>query len=119
MHLTLLELKGICDGVGFKDQVTLATLDVIMSELQSEGDDKQYDEVLDRQRTLGSIRRQIASAEQQSIQPISRVEADAAAARTAFAKWESVNGAQIEKLRSNVDERASAVPEALERSVRP
>jgi exonuclease SbcC len=104
MHLSLLELKGICDGVGLKDQVTLATLDVIMSEFQSEGDEKQYDEALDRQRTLSSIRRQIASAEKRSVQPISRAEADAAAARTAFAKWESVNGAQIEKLRSNVND---------------
>jgi exonuclease SbcC len=104
MHLSLLELKRICDGVGLKDQVTPATLDVIMSELQSEGDEKQYDEALDRQRALGSIRRQVAFAEEQSVQPISRAEADAAAARTAFAKWESVNGAQIEKLRSNVSE---------------
>lgn len=104
MHLSLLELKGICDGVGLKDQVTPMTLNVIMSELQSEGDEKQYDEALDRQRSLGSIRRQIASAEEQSAQPISRAEADAAAARTAFAEWESVNGAQIEKLRSNVNE---------------
>lgn len=104
MNLSLLELKGICDGVGLKDQVTPATLDVIMSELQNKGDEKQYEEALDRQRTLGSIRRQIASAEEQSVQPISRAEADAATARTAFAKWESVNGAQIEKLRSNVNE---------------
>jgi exonuclease SbcC len=104
MHLSLLELKAICDGVGFKDQVTPTTLNVIMSELQSEGDEKQYDEVLDRQRSLGSIRRQIASAEEQSAQPISRTEADAATARTAFAEWESVNGAQIEKLRSKINE---------------
>jgi exonuclease SbcC len=104
MHLSLLELKEISEAVGWKDQVTPATLDPIMSELQSEEAEKQYDEVLDRQRTLGSIRRQIASAEEQSAQPISRAEADAAVARTAFAEWESVNGAQIEKLRSNVNE---------------
>jgi exonuclease SbcC len=104
MDSSLLELKRICDELGYKDQVTPATLNGIMSELQSEGDEKQYDEVLDRQRTLGSIRRQIASAEEQSAQPISRAEADAAAARTAFAEWESANGSQIEKLRFNINE---------------
>jgi exonuclease SbcC len=104
MDSSLLELKKICDELGYKDQVTPATLTGIISELQSEGDEKQYDEVLDRQRTLGSIRRQIASAEEQSAQPVSRAEADAAAARTAFAEWESVNGSQIEKLRLNINE---------------
>jgi exonuclease SbcC len=104
MHSSQLELRGICDEIGLKDQVTTATLDVIMAELRSEGDEKEYNDVLDRQRSLGSIKRQIASAEEQSAQPISRAEADAAAARTAFAEWESVNGGQIEKLRSNVNE---------------
>jgi exonuclease SbcC len=104
LQSSLSELKAICTGVGLKDQVTLATLNTILSELQNEGDEKAFDEVLDRQRILSSIKRQIASAEKQSAQPISRVEADAATAHTAFAEWESVNGDQIEKLRSNVNE---------------
>jgi DNA repair protein SbcC/Rad50 len=104
MDSSLLELKRICEGIELKDQVTPATLDAIISELRKEADEKEYDNVLDHQRTLGSIRRQIASAEAQSAQPISRAEADAAAARTAFGEWESVNGGQMDKLRSNVNE---------------
>ena len=101
---SLSELQTICDDIGLKGQVTAAMLNVIVSELRSEDDEKAYGKVLDRQRTLGSIKRQIASAEEQSAQPISRAEAEAAAARRAFAEWESVNGDQIEKLRSKVNE---------------
>jgi len=104
MQKSLSELKTICDGIDLKDQVTPETLDVILSELRSEGDEKAYGEVLDRQRTLGSIKRQIASAEQESGQPISVAEADAAASQSAFAEWESINGDQIDKLRSTINE---------------
>jgi exonuclease SbcC len=100
----LSELKAICEKLGLKNQVMPATLDLILSEIRSETDEKAYDAVLDRQRILGSIRRQVASAEEQSSQPISRAEADAAAAQKEFAEWESVNGNQIEKLRSKVGE---------------
>jgi exonuclease SbcC len=101
---SLSELNAICDGIGLKNQVTPATLNLILSDLQSEADEKAYDEVRDHQRTLGSIKRQVASAEAQSAQPVSRVEADAAAARRAFVEWELSNGDQIGKLRSKVNE---------------
>lgn len=87
MQSSISELKAICDRIGLKNQVTPSMLDVILPQLRSEGDEKAYGDVLDRQRTLGSIKRQITSAEQQSAQPILRAEADAAAARRAFAEW--------------------------------
>ena len=101
---SLSELKAVCDGIGLTNQVTQATLNLILSDLQSEADDKAYNEVLDHQRNLGSIKRQIASAEEQSAEPVSRLEADAAAARAAFVEWELSNGDQIGKLRSKVNE---------------
>lgn len=104
IQVSLSELNVICGGIGLKDQVTPATLNLILSELQNEGDEIAYDQLLRRQRTLRSIRGQIASAEVQSAQPISLAEADAASARRAFTEWESVNGGQVEKLRSKVNE---------------
>ena len=101
---SLSELKAICDGIGLADQVTPATLNVILSDMLSGADEKAYNEVLDNQLNLGSIKRQIASAEEQSAEPVSRLEADASAARTAFVEWESINGDQIGKLRSKVNE---------------
>lgn len=104
IQASLLELNSICAQIGVKVEVTPATLNLVISDLRSEADEKAYDGVLDSQRALGSIRRQIASAKEKSAEPISSVEADAAAAQKAFVEWELVHGAQIEKLRSKVNE---------------
>ena len=104
MQSSLSDLKAICDEIGLKSKVTPSMLDAIVAELRGEDDEKAYGGVLDRQRTLAAIKRQIASAEEQSAQPISRAEADAAAARRAFTEWESVNGDRIKRLRTKVNE---------------
>lgn len=103
MQSSLSELSVICMELGLIHQVLPEALSLISAELESEGDEKAYSEVLDRQRTLASIQRQVASAQEQSSKPMSLVESDAAAARAALAAWEIASGEQIEKLRSKID----------------
>lgn len=104
IQASLLDLKSVCAQIGLKIEATLATLNLVISDLRTEADEKAYEGVLDNRRTLGSIMRQIAAAKENSAEPVSSVEADAAAAQKAFIEWELSHGTQIGKLRTKVNE---------------
>jgi DNA repair protein SbcC/Rad50 len=80
----------------------VGSVEVISQTLRSEDDERLYQVVLDRQRRLNSIEREIASALQSSNLPASTVEVDSVAASNAYAAWELANGETIAKLQSRI-----------------
>ncbi len=98
------ELKEVGSELGLTSQILPTALDFILLELKKDDETKEYDQLIDRQRTLNSIRRQIASSEANVLQPASQAEAEAAAARAAFATWERTNSESLAALRARITE---------------
>jgi len=96
------ELQGICKSLGYEIAVNEDSVEVISLALRSEDDEKLYAEILDRQRRLNSIEREIASALQSSNLPVPTAEVDALAASEAYAAWDLANGETIAKLQSRI-----------------
>jgi DNA repair protein SbcC/Rad50 len=96
------DLEVICRSLGLTAAVNVGSVEVISQTLRSEDDERLYQVVLDRQRRLNSIEREIASALQSSNLPASTVEVDSVAASNAYAAWELANGETIAKLQSRI-----------------
>ncbi len=98
------ELKEIGGELGLTSQILPNAVDFILLEMKKDDETKEYDQLIDRQRTLNSIRRQIASADGNVLQPTSQAEAAAAAARSALATWEQANSEALAALRLRITE---------------
>lgn len=103
------ELKEVGSGLGLTSQIFPTALESIFLELKKDDETKEYDQLTDQQRTLNSIRRQIALSEVNIVQPASQAEAEAAAARVAFATWEQTNSEMLAALRARITELLPAV----------
>jgi exonuclease SbcC len=104
IEASLDELKEVGSELGLTSQILPTALDFILLELKKDDETKEYDQLIDRQRTLNSIRRQIASSEANVLQPASQAEAEAAAALAAFAIWEQTNSEPLAALRARITE---------------
>lgn len=104
LQTSVLELKVLCDALGIKGEMQEASVERIMTDLRRSDDEIAYTRVLDQQRRLASLQREIALAERESEQPVSEAETNAATARDAYARWESLNGDQLSRLRSRINE---------------
>lgn len=104
LHAALSELNTICNALGLKHEVNENTLEAISPDLRSGDDEKLYEQILDGQRRLGAIKREIASADERSEQPLSQSESEATAIRAAYSKWDAANSQELLRLRSKVSE---------------
>lgn len=100
----LVELQTLCNSLGLELTASEDSVEVISQALRDDANEKRYEQALDRRRRLSSIRREIASAEQMTTQPISAAESDAVAASEAYKAWDRNNGDELAKLHSRVRE---------------
>jgi exonuclease SbcC len=98
------EMKEVGSELRLRSQIVPVAMESILLELKKADETKEYDQLIDRQRMLHSIRRQIASSEANVLQPASQAEAEAAAARAAFATWEQTNSELLAALRARITE---------------
>ena len=96
------ELQGICNSLGLDITVDEASLQTLASTFKTEGDEKRYEEVLDSQRRLASIQREISSALRLTDPTVSATQNEASAASSAYEQWEQANRGAIEKLQLQI-----------------
>jgi exonuclease SbcC len=96
------ELQGICNSLELDITVDEASLQTLASTFKTEGDEKRYEEVLDGQRRLASIEREISSALRLTDPTVSATQSEAYAASSAYEKWEQANRDTLEELQSQI-----------------
>ena len=98
----LAELQILCNSLSLEMTASEDSLEAISLALRNTDDEKAYEQILDRQRRLSSIEREMVSALQITSEPVSPAEADAVVAREAFRAWDSTYGNEIANLHSRI-----------------
>lgn len=96
------ELTALCTSLGLTNTVAEADLSEVEVAIADGGDSEAFSLLTDQQRRLASIRREIEAAQNTANSGLPTTNGDEA--RKAYLQWEEANGAQVNALRSRVQE---------------